>query len=212
MLIGIFCGVAGGGFGALLSRGLGSIRSLARSRRALIAVCIGVFTGLAGLSLGRYALGGGAGFIREVLLSPQPKNPDFLLTTYRFFGALASYLSGCAGGIFAPSLAAGGAIGMEFSRLLTSSDPHLLAALGMAAFLAGMTHAPLTAFVLVNEMADLHVIIFPLMTASLLGAAISKVLMGESFYHRQAKFFEQQMLITPPVLSKDSTGEPFNSP
>ena len=49
-----------------------------------------------------------------------------------------------------------------------------LIALGMAAFLAAVTQAPITAFIIVMEMVDGHAMVLSLMAAALLASLVSR--------------------------------------
>ena len=71
------------------------------------------------------------------------------------------------GGIFAPSLAIGGAAGNAVSVLTGYGQAPTLIALGMAGFLAAVTQAPLTAFIIVMEMVDGHAMVLSLMACAL---------------------------------------------
>ena len=67
---------------------------------------------------------------------------------YAFSKLVATWLtvwSGVPGGLFAPSLAIGAGIGNDVALLMHAPTHAALIALGMAAFLAATTQAPLTA-------------------------------------------------------------------
>ncbi|MPT06518.1 MAG: chloride channel protein, partial [Delftia sp.] len=51
-----------------------------------------------------------------------------------------------------------------------------LIAMGMAAFLAAVTQAPLTAFIIVMEMVDGHSMVLSLMAAAMLASLVSRML------------------------------------
>lgn len=51
-----------------------------------------------------------------------------------------------------------------------------LIAMGMAAFLAAVTQAPLTSFIIVMEMVDGHAMVLSLMTAAMLASLVSKMI------------------------------------
>ncbi len=92
--------------------------------------------------------------------------------------------SGGAGGVFAPSLfigaVAGGAFGGVVHALLPNytATPGAYATIGIGAFLAASTHAPMTAMFLLFEMTGNYMIIVPIMLTSILGTVISS-----KFYH-----------------------------
>jgi H+/Cl- antiporter ClcA len=58
--------------------------------------------------------------------------------------------------------------------------------LGMCAYLAGVTQAPLTSFVIVMEMTSGHSIALPLMLTAAIGAAVSRLL-SPSLYRTLAE-------------------------
>ena len=52
----------------------------------------------------------------------------------------------------------------------------------MAAYFAGVVQAPITAFVIVMEMTDNHAMVVPLMLATLLATAVSRVVCPRPLY------------------------------
>ncbi|WP_028996600.1 chloride channel protein [Azohydromonas australica] len=88
-------------------------------------------------------------------------------------------------GIFAPSLVIGAGISHDIALLWgpqTNAAP--LVALGMAAFLAAVTRAPMTAFItfiIVMEMVDGHAMVLSLMAAAL-GASLVSRWIGHPLY------------------------------
>jgi CIC family chloride channel protein len=94
--------------------------------------------------------------------------------------------SGGAGGVFAPSLFIGGVIGGAFGgtvHLLLpeyTARPGAYATVGIGAFLAASTHAPMTAIFLLFEMTGNYLIIIPIMITSILGTITAKSLYQDS--------------------------------
>ncbi|MDE3010765.1 MAG: chloride channel protein [Pseudomonadota bacterium] len=98
------------------------------------------------------------------------------LTFFKFVATWLTTLCPIPGGIFAPSLSIGASLGNELA-LLEGVAPHTpLIAIGMVAFLAAVTQAPMTAFIVVMEMVDDHHMIFSLMAAALIAVSISRQL------------------------------------
>jgi len=106
-----------------------------------------------------------------------------------FFKIIATSLtlgSGGAGGVFAPALfigaMAGGAFGWVVHSMFPAytSNPGAYATVGVGAFLAAATHAPLTAIFLLFEMTGNYKIIVPIMFASILGTLTAKHLYHDS--------------------------------
>jgi CIC family chloride channel protein len=96
--------------------------------------------------------------------------------------------SGFMGGLFAPSLFLGAALGGAYGVLMKSMFPSLdiapsaFALVGMAAVLAGAVHAPVTAIMLLFEMTDDFHIVLPLMFAVAVSIFISEALQPASVY------------------------------
>lgn len=96
--------------------------------------------------------------------------------------------SGGSGGVFAPSLFIGAMLGSTYGygvhTLLPdlTAHPGAYALVGMAAMVAGTTHAPLTAMLILFEMTDNYSIMLPLMLATVVSTLIAKRLYVESIY------------------------------
>lgn len=88
--------------------------------------------------------------------------------------------SGGAGGVFAPALFIGAMIGGVFGNLANmlsptmTADPGAYATVGIGAFLAASTHAPMTATFLLFEMTGNYMIIVPIMLTSIIGTMVAK--------------------------------------
>lgn len=86
---------------------------------------------------------------------------------------VVSYATGWVGGLFAPALFLGAALGSAYGQVLgmglaplvTIADPPAYAMVAMAALLAGSTRAPLTAILLLFELTRNYLIILPAMAA-----------------------------------------------
>ncbi|HWC72745.1 MAG TPA: chloride channel protein [Gemmatimonadales bacterium] len=105
-----------------------------------------------------------------------------LAATALTFGA------GGTGGVFTPALfigaTLGGACGVGASVLLPGWHiaPGAVALVGMAGLVAGATHAPLTAIMMVFEMTRDYGLILPLMLTSVLAYGVARRLYPESIY------------------------------
>ena len=83
--------------------------------------------------------------------------------------------SGVPGGIFAPCLAIGAGVGHDIAVLTGAhADSAALIAIGMAAFLAAVTQAPMTSFIIVMEMVGGHSMVLSLMAAALGASLVSR--------------------------------------
>ena len=89
-----------------------------------------------------------------------------------------------AGGFFAPSLAAGAAMGSWLGEAVHTPFPHLFILLGMIGFLTGVTRVPFTSFVLVLEMTDHESAILPMMASALAAYLVARMVERKSFYEK----------------------------
>lgn len=94
--------------------------------------------------------------------------------------------SGGAGGVFAPSLFIGAVVGGAFGGIMHwlmpeyTASPGAYATVGIGAFLAASTQAPMTAIFLLFEMTGNYLIIIPIMITSILGSITAKKLYEDS--------------------------------
>jgi len=93
----------------------------------------------------------------------------------KFLATWITAWSGVPGGIFAPSLAIGGALGNNIASLTGYANAPTLIALGMAGFLAAVTQAPMTSFIIVMEMVDGHGLVLSLMASALVASGASRL-------------------------------------
>lgn len=106
----------------------------------------------------------------------------------KVFSAGLTAGGGGAGGVFTPSLLVGASFGSFYGLTLQrvfptlSVTPEAYALVGMAAVVAGATHAPLTAIIMVFELTDDYGLILPLMLVCVISFLISRRLTAESLY------------------------------
>jgi H+/Cl- antiporter ClcA len=134
---------------------------------------------------GPSTLGGGKGFMTELLKNPESQS-SVLIPISRYFGNFLTYIAGVIGGVFAPALASGASIAHYISSELGFEAPRVMILVGMVAFLTGVTRTPFTSFVLVLEMSDSHEVIIYLMLSSLVASLVSNVVSTKSFYEQAA--------------------------
>jgi len=111
-----------------------------------------------------------------------------LLALAKLIATPVSIGGGFLGGVFAPALFLGACLGALVGTLGDTLLPGLnlhpaaFAMVGMAAVLAGATHAPLTAVLLLFEMTNDYRIILPLMFAVAISLVISQRIQRDSVY------------------------------
>ena len=147
-----------------------------------------------------YALGRGYGTI-NLLLSGQLHLPARLGLPHEFtillllVLALAKLLataltsgSGGSGGLFTPSLAFGALVGAAYGYSVHWLWPHIAspygayAAVGMVAVMAGTSHAPISAILILFEFTGNYDLILPVMLAAIIASLLAKRLRRYSIY------------------------------
>ncbi len=189
VVCGVVGGLAGGGFARLVLEGtVLARRMLARvspRRGLLLPLACGMVVALAGVATHGATFGTGYAQARGAVEGHALSGffwPAKLLAT------LATALSGIPGGIFAPSLAVGAGLG-SWIAVVAGGGVSLGVVLGMAGYFAGVVQAPMTAFVIILEMTGNNANVIPLMLASVIGFAASRVVAPEPLYHGLAKGF-----------------------
>ncbi len=147
----------------------------------------GLFVG--GLSAIRPEVwGNGYSVVNSLLHQPWAWQGVLLILVLKVLATILTSGSGAVGGVFTPTLFVGAALG----TLAGSAVQHILPGasmtgytlVGMSAFLAAVTHAPLTAVVMISEMTAGYDLVPALVLASLAGYYISSVLHPGSIYAR----------------------------
>jgi H+/Cl- antiporter ClcA len=138
-------------------------------------------------------LGSGKEIMTTTLFSSH-KQVEWYTAVYRVLGTILSFTTGAAGGIFAPSLGAGAAIGSLIAGWLevSANNANLLILCGMVGFLTGVTRTPFTSAILVLEMTDRHNVIFHLMIAGLVASVVSMLVDKHSLYdHLKVQYLHE---------------------
>ena len=126
--------------------------------------------------------------IGKALLNQEVWTVLVLLVPLKILATSVTIGSGGSGGIFAPSLfmgaMLGGAFGCAAHALFPSvaANPGAYAIVGMGAVVAGTTHAPIQAFLIIFELTQNYWIIPPLMICCVIATFVSRGLKRESIY------------------------------
>ena len=116
-----------------------------------------------------------------------------LILIFKVLATAATFGSGAVGGVFTPTLFVGASLGFLFGTGTqyvtgsTSLNPSAFAIVGMGAFLAAATHAPIMAIVMIFELTLDHQIILPLMLACVVGYYTSVKIEKRSLYAEALK-------------------------
>jgi chloride channel protein, CIC family len=201
-------GLAIGAASATFLRGLSSSRRLFDQ----LALPLPLRLGLGGLVVGLISLwrpevwGNGYSVVNSVLHSPWSISVLLLVMAAKAIATLSTVGSGAIGGVFTPALFFGCLMGDLFGQAVqllwphATSAPFAYAIVGMGAFLAGATQAPIMAILMIFEMTLSYEIMLPLMTACVVAYFVARSANAGSMYDitlfRMAKRDEQLRLRT----------------
>jgi chloride channel protein, CIC family len=168
--------------------------------------------GVGGLGVGLLSIwvpqvwGNGYSVVNSLLHSPWAWSAVLAVLFFKVAATLCTAGSGAVGGIFTPTLFVGAALGQLFGQMVHGLFPGLAAApaayaiVGMGAFLAASTGAPLMAILMIFEMTLSYQIMLPLMLACVIAYFLARGI-GPSMYevtarHRQAELMRQSLRAT----------------
>lgn len=135
-----------------------------------------------------------------------------LVLVCKWLATSASFGSGAPGGVFTPSLFMGASIGFFFGTAVHiwwpagAADPRAFALVGMGAFLAAISHAPLMAIILLFEMTLSYDIVLPLMLCSVIAYYTAKGIQNHSLYTESLRRKEAEAPAAP-SLETNLVGE-----
>ncbi len=155
-----------------------------------------VLTAIVGLLLpGRQALGPGLEFIGETIADDfaLPLGLMAILLLLKLLATVFTLGSGNSGGVFAPGLFMGAALGGMVGSVAhtlwptVAVNPGAYAIVGMAAVFAAAARAPITAILIVFEMSNDYKLILPLMLATVISTLLAEHIFSESIYTLKLK-------------------------
>lgn len=206
LVCGVVCGLLGGAFSRFLievNKGLaGSMGDFMRARPVAFAAACGLILALIGLASNNSSYGSGYSEAKSLFDGNATLPEGF--GVLKIAATLVSYVSGIPGGIMAPTLSAGAGLGANLALFFTNTPAGAIIVLGMVAYFAGVTQAPITAFVIVMEMTDNHEMLLPLMAVAFIAKICSRLICPTPLFHTMAQNFLSRQ--TP--LAKIETGKP----
>lgn len=187
-MFGLLLGLLGVWYNRLTIAGLRGMDRLRRwppeARAALVGAIVGLVAWFA-----PHLVGGGDFASQEILNGALPLGALAVVFAVRWVLGPLSYSVGTPGGLFAPLLLVGAALGGIFAGAFNAFLPegHALPAaafaiVGMAAFFTAVVRAPFTGLILVVEMTATTTLMVPLLIAcfaAMLGATLAR---GEPIY------------------------------
>jgi len=139
----------------------------------------GVAVGIGGY-LDPAILGVGYGNIRMLLSGNLSVHAATMLLLLKMAIWLVALSSGTSGGVLAPLLIMGGALGFLEGQMLPFADPSFWALLGMASILGGTMRAPLTATFFAVELTGNTHMLLPLLASSVAAFTVTVLVMKRS--------------------------------
>ncbi len=132
--------------------------------------------------------GNGYSVVNSVLHTPWPILLVLWILIAKVFATAATTGSGAVGGVFTPTIFVGTLLGLLAGKAAHAMWPGsslaiVYAVIGMGAFLAATTHAPLMSFLIVFEMTLEYQLVPALMLACLAAYHVSRAIRPESIYH-----------------------------
>ncbi|GGA52063.1 chloride channel protein [Dyella nitratireducens] len=190
---GIVCGLAGGLFARLilLSR-QGPLAVVGRLReRNPVLFAVGCGLALAVIGVLSHSTVYGTGYAQaRAFVQGASDTPGEGFGALKLLANVVSYWAGIPGGIFSPALAVGAGLGHNIAYFLPHAPEAAVVLLGMSAYLAGVTGAPLTSAVIAMELTNNQDMVIPIMAVCLLARAASSIFSPTPVY----KDFAERMI------------------
>lgn len=187
-ILGVLCGVLAPLF----------LVGLKWSRKAfdLMHLPVSLRLALGGFGIGLLSLktpevwGNGYSVVESLLSQQQDPNQVASILGMKVIATFLAVGSGAIGGVFTTTLLLGASTGWLFGAALSlwypslSADPVYFSAVAMGAFLAGTTHAPIMAILMIFEMTLDANLVFPLIMSALIAGYLSRIVHPHSIYQR----------------------------
>jgi H+/Cl- antiporter ClcA len=193
----LVCSVTGGLAGGLFSQALiltarglpgWAGRMIIRYPVGFAALC-GLLLAIIGTLSGGQTYGTGYAQAKEMVEDHSTLPAVYALL--KLAATVVSYVSGIPGGIFAPSLSIGAALGSVLTPLVPGAPVGAMILLGMTAYFSGVVQAPITSAVIVMEMTANQSLMIPLMATAFLSFAVSRLVCRRPLYGALARRFLQ---------------------
>jgi len=166
------------------------------ARKVFLRFSLGLIFNMAlgGLGVGLISIweptvwGNGYAVVNSILHSPWTWQALLLILILKVVATALCSGSGTIGGIFTPTLFVGAALGALYGHILMSLAPlsnteisgYMM--VGMGAFLASVTYAPLMCILMIFEMTLSYEVVLPLMLACVIGHYLAQSIRPHSIY------------------------------
>jgi CIC family chloride channel protein len=184
--LGVLCGAAAPQFLRMLDLSKAGFRKLPLPLPVRLA--------LGGLMVGILSVwspevwGNGYSVVNSILHSPWTWTALVFVLVFKLVATAATAGSGAVGGVFTPTLFVGAVVGSLFGLGMhalwphATSAPYAYAMVGMGAFLAGATQAPLMAILMIFEMTLSYQVVLPLMLSCVVAYFVARAIGKTSMY------------------------------
>lgn len=184
VILGILAGILGGIFNRSIIKGMKFGRSLPLSMPLRVGLA-GLISGIVVAWLPPF-FQDNAG-LRELLIAGQfTWQTTALVFVAQFCLTILAYSSGAPGGLFAPALVLGSAlgylVGVAEVALISSESPYTFALAGMGAFFTAVVRVPVTAIVIIFEMTADFNLVLPLMISCAVAYIVAESVSQGSLY------------------------------
>ena len=185
-ILGILCGIAAPAFLRLLNKSQAAFARLPMP--AMIKPALG------GLVVGLLALhrpevcGNGETVVDDILQGRIIWQVLLVVLVFKVIATSATFGSGAVGGVFTPTLFIGASLGALFHFVIAPMFPGMsdqatrFALVGMGAFLAATTHAPMMAIIMLFELTLDYQVVLPMMPACVLAYYTARQFNPRSIY------------------------------
>jgi H+/Cl- antiporter ClcA len=189
----VVSGLSSGLFSAALIRAAngppGRAGRLIIQHPVVFAALCGLAIAVIGIAAGGQTYGTGYEQARSMVEATHTLPGSYVVL--KFLATVVSYISGIPGGLFAPSLSVGAALGASLAQFMPSAPEGAIVLLGMVAYFSGVVQAPITATIIVMEMTDNQRVTVPLMATAFLAFGVSRLVCRRPIYGALATRFLQ---------------------
>lgn len=188
---GVVCGLTGGLFSRALIAVPTHLPQIAKTWVQRHAISFAMMCGF-GVALCGYLSGGaafGTGYVQARDALHGAASISVFYAPLKFAATALSSVCGLPGGIFSPSLSVGAGLGADIAQFFPKGATGAVVLLGMVSYFTGVVQAPITAFVIVEEMTGNHDMLIPLMAAAWIANGASRIVCREGVYHALSKRF-----------------------
>ncbi len=186
-ILGVLCGALGAAYSRLVLLLIDLNLRVIRLSPVTKAAIVGALVAVVGL-ISPSIVGGGDSWTMRVINATVPLGTLVAVLAVRYLLAPITYAVGTSGGLFAPLLLLGAALGgivAAVGNLPLSGSPlptTSLAVIGMSAFFTAVVRAPLTGIVLVAEMTATTALVLPMFVAGVAATLVCMTLKVRPIY------------------------------